>query len=118
MVAGVLMKLTALRSHMRSRILDEGGDAQGGRRRAERAGEPLHTAEQGHRHEEHASAQLDEVLRDAVTEHPGARTTVEGPAHTVLVHRSATADVVVTSPRRRSGHFGPLPTDVEGGSPR
>ncbi|MDH6447710.1 MULTISPECIES: universal stress protein [unclassified Streptomyces] len=70
---------------------------------------PALTAEQGHRHEEQASAQLDELLRDAVAEHPRLRvrrTTVEGPARTVLVNRSADADLVVVGARRRSGHFG------------
>ncbi|WP_141208825.1 universal stress protein [Streptomyces griseorubiginosus] len=67
------------------------------------------TARQGHRHEERASARLDEALRDTVAAYPGVRvrrTTVEGPARTVLVHRSAAADLVVVGARRRSGRFG------------
>ncbi|MEU5047354.1 universal stress protein [Streptomyces griseorubiginosus] len=70
---------------------------------------PALTARQGHQHEEHASAQLDEALRDAVAEHPGVRVrrrAVEGAARTVLVNRSASADLVVVGARRRSGHFG------------
>ncbi|WP_416981349.1 universal stress protein [Streptomyces sp. T028] len=61
------------------------------------------------RYEERASALLDGVLRDAVADHPGVRVrrvTVEGPAHTVLVRRSAAADLVVVGARRRHGHLG------------
>lgn len=60
-------------------------------------------------HEERARALLDELLRDAKTDHPGVqvrRTTVEGPAHKVLVDRSAAADLVIVGARRRLGHFG------------
>ncbi|MFD8217876.1 universal stress protein [Streptomyces sp. NPDC059697] len=67
------------------------------------AGEP-----EGH-HEQRASELLDAVLRDAVVDHPGVRvhrTTVEGPARKVLLHRSATADLVVVGAHRRHGHFG------------
>lgn len=60
-------------------------------------------------HEERASAQLDELIHDAMADHPGVRvrrTTVEGPARKVLVHRSAAADLVIVGARRRQGHFG------------
>ncbi|GGZ19592.1 universal stress protein [Streptomyces poonensis] len=60
-------------------------------------------------HEEQARTQLDELLRGAVTDHPGvrvSRTTVEGPARKVLVHRSAAADLVIVGARRRHGHVG------------
>ncbi|WP_225858948.1 universal stress protein [Streptomyces albicerus] len=60
-------------------------------------------------HEERASALLDAVLHDAVADHPDmrvCRTTVEGPARKVLLHRSAAADLVVLGARRRHGHFG------------
>ncbi|MFE1922102.1 universal stress protein [Streptomyces asoensis] len=59
--------------------------------------------------EERASAVLDALVRDAGAERPGVRVrtaTVEGPAHTVLVHRSAAADLVVVGARRRHGHPG------------
>ena len=62
-----------------------------------------------HRHEEQASAQLDELLRDAMAEHPGVRVrraTAEGSARTILVNRSAAADLVIIGARRRQGHVG------------
>ncbi|MFG1664579.1 universal stress protein [Streptomyces sp. Y7] len=62
-----------------------------------------------HEHAERAAAQLDELLSEAVAEHPGVlvrRATVEGPAHRILVERSATADLVVIGARHRHGHFG------------
>ncbi|MFI9614989.1 universal stress protein [Streptomyces sp. NPDC052023] len=65
--------------------------------------------EQAHQHEEQAAAVLDALLADATGDHPAVRvnrTTVEGPARKVLVHRSAAADLVVVGARRRSGHFG------------
>ncbi|MFI9152491.1 universal stress protein [Streptomyces sp. NPDC053367] len=63
----------------------------------------------GLEHEEQARALLDELLRDAIGGHPDVRvrrTTAEGPAHKVLVRRSAAADLVVVGARRRQGHFG------------
>lgn len=60
-------------------------------------------------HEERARTELDELLRDAVADHPGVRVhraTVEGPARKVLVHRSAAADLVIVGARRRQGHLG------------
>ncbi|MDN0199141.1 universal stress protein [Streptomyces sp. S.PNR 29] len=60
-------------------------------------------------HEGRAAALLDALLADAAAEHPGvrvSRTTVEGPARKVLVHRSAAADLVVVGARRGPGHFG------------
>ncbi|MFJ5063925.1 universal stress protein [Streptomyces nigra] len=59
--------------------------------------------------ERRATALLDEALRAPLAAHPGVRvrrTTVEGPARTVLVDRSAAADLVVLGARRRHGHFG------------
>ncbi|GHG97263.1 universal stress protein [Streptomyces lanatus] len=59
--------------------------------------------------ERRAAAQLDELLHEAMAEHPGVRvrrTTVEGPASRILVTRSATADLVIIGARRRHGHFG------------
>jgi nucleotide-binding universal stress UspA family protein len=63
----------------------------------------------GRRHEEQATAFLDELLRDAMADHQavGVRgATAEGPAHKVLVDRSAAADLVIVGARRRSGYFG------------
>jgi nucleotide-binding universal stress UspA family protein len=60
-------------------------------------------------HEERARAELDELLRDAMADHPGVRvrrTTPEGAARKVLVHLSAAADLVVVGAQRRQGHFG------------
>ncbi|MEU4654599.1 universal stress protein [Streptomyces sp. NPDC023723] len=62
-----------------------------------------------HQHEEQASALLDAVLRGAGSGHERVRVrgaTTEGPAHKVLVHRSAAADLVIVGARRRTGHFG------------
>jgi nucleotide-binding universal stress UspA family protein len=70
--------------------------------------DPRLAEEPGGHHEQRASKLLDAVLRDAVVDHPGVRvhrTTVEGPASKVLLHRSATADLVVVGARRRHGHF-------------
>jgi nucleotide-binding universal stress UspA family protein len=67
------------------------------------------TEDPGRRHEEQAAAFLDELLRDAMADHPAVRVrgaTVEGPAHKVLVDRSAAADLVIVGARRRSGYFG------------
>ncbi|WP_405505935.1 universal stress protein [Streptomyces purpurascens] len=60
-------------------------------------------------HEERARTELDELLREALAEHPGVRvrrTTAEGPARKVLVHLSAAADLVIVGAQRRQGHFG------------
>ncbi|MER5435243.1 universal stress protein [Streptomyces sp. NPDC002588] len=75
----------------------------------ERAGDPALAPEPVRRHEERASALLDALLRDAMADHPGVRVrrvTVEGPAHSVLVRRSAAADLVIVGARRRHGHLG------------
>ncbi|GAA2873591.1 universal stress protein [Streptomyces mexicanus] len=56
-----------------------------------------------------AAAFLDELLRGAMADHPAVRVrgaTVEGPAHRVLVDRSAAADLVIVGARRRVGYFG------------
>jgi nucleotide-binding universal stress UspA family protein len=58
---------------------------------------------------EQASALLDTLLRDAGEGHPGVRirrATVEGPAHSILVDRSAAADLVVLGTRRGHGRLG------------
>ncbi|MEV5358276.1 universal stress protein [Streptomyces sp. NPDC052693] len=63
----------------------------------------------GRDHELRARAELDALLRDLTAEHPGVRTqrtTVEGPAGTVLVHRSAVVRLVIVGARRRQGHCG------------
>ena len=75
----------------------------------ESAGEPAEPDPARRRHEQRASALLDELLRDALADHPGVRVrraTVEGPAHSVLVRRSAAADLVIVGARRRHGHLG------------
>ncbi|MEU6812900.1 universal stress protein [Streptomyces sp. NPDC046831] len=59
--------------------------------------------------EEPAAALLRETLRDASAEHPGVQVrpvAVEGPAHKVLVHRSAAADLVIVGARRGAGRIG------------
>ncbi|MFI8193723.1 universal stress protein [Streptomyces sp. NPDC085946] len=63
----------------------------------------------GRHHEERASELLDALLADAVAAHPDVRvhrTTVEGPARKVLVHRSAAADLVIVGARSRTGRTG------------
>ncbi len=75
----------------------------------ESADRHLITGEPAHYQKEQASALLDTVLHDPMAQHPGVpvrRDTVEGPAHRVLLRRSAAADLVVIGARRRSGHFG------------
>ncbi|CAM5242649.1 universal stress protein [Streptomyces aurantiogriseus] len=72
-------------------------------------GESQPAVNPAHDHERQASALLDAALHDAATDHPAVRvrrTTVEGPARRVLLHRSAAADLVVVGAQRRSGHFG------------
>ncbi|MFF3906378.1 universal stress protein [Streptomyces sp. NPDC001848] len=59
--------------------------------------------------EQRASDPLDGLISDAMTDHPEVRVrpaTVEGPAQTVLLRRSAAADLVVIGARRRQGHSG------------
>ncbi|MFD1659273.1 universal stress protein [Streptomyces caeni] len=61
------------------------------------------------RPEQRASALLDALIHDAAADHPGVRVrraTVEGPARTVLLKRSAAADLVVIGAPRRQGYFG------------
>ena len=60
-------------------------------------------SEAARRHEAHASALLDTLLRDVVLDHPRVRfrtTTVEGSARSQLVKRSAAADLVIVGVRR------------------
>ncbi len=73
------------------------------------ADHPLIADEAGAVREEHASAVLTDVLRDAGRDHPNAdvrRRTVEGPAHQVLQEASRRADLLVVGARRRHGHIG------------
>ncbi|MET8451834.1 universal stress protein [Streptomyces sp. NPDC005209] len=68
-----------------------------------------HTEQVANTPEEEASALLDVVLDDLVAEHPGVRvhrTTREGAAGKILVHRSATADLVVVGARPRTSPVG------------
>ncbi|WAZ19498.1 universal stress protein [Streptomyces cinnabarinus] len=60
-------------------------------------------------HDERASALLDALVHEATADHPDVRVrsaTVEGPARTVLLDRSAAADLVIIGTRQRSGRFG------------
>ncbi|WP_192582269.1 universal stress protein [Streptomyces triticiradicis] len=62
-----------------------------------------------HQHEKQAAALIESLVADASAAHPDVRlrrTTVEGAARKVLVHRSTAADLVVLGARRRSGRFG------------
>lgn len=75
----------------------------------ETADHPQLAGDPAHQHEEQASAQLDELLRDTVADHPDVqvrRTTVEGPARKVLLNHSAAADLLIIGARRRHGHYG------------
>ncbi|WP_445527708.1 universal stress protein [Streptomyces cyslabdanicus] len=75
----------------------------------EGVGNPQLADEPARRHEERAAAVLEELLREPAPEHQAVRVrpaTVEGPAHRVLVDRSAAADLVIVGVRRREGHFG------------
>ncbi|MCN9242218.1 universal stress protein [Streptomyces sp. RY43-2] len=67
------------------------------------------TAEAAHRHEQEAADHLDALLRQAMTDHPTVRVrpaTAEGPTRTVLVKRSAAADLVVIGSRPVHSHLG------------
>ncbi|MFJ2017834.1 MULTISPECIES: universal stress protein [Streptomyces] len=75
----------------------------------EPAGHPLLTGELAHRHEEQASEALDDLLDEMTAAHPDVRVrraTAEGAARTVLLRRSAAADLVVIGTLRRHSHFG------------
>ncbi|MGV4981052.1 universal stress protein [Streptomyces sp. NRAIS3] len=80
------------------------------RRPADRpAQQPLPTLDAGLAHEEQATALIDELLEDPLTDHPDARvhrSVVEGPARTVLLQRSAAADLLVVGVARRRGRGG------------
>lgn len=70
---------------------------------------PLLAADARRYHEKQASELLDEALDGVVGAYPAVRVrrvTVEGPAHKVLVHRTAAADLLVTGAQHRQGHFG------------
>ncbi|MFD5393262.1 universal stress protein [Streptomyces sp. NPDC127097] len=70
---------------------------------------PLLAGEPERYHEDRAAALLDEGLAEEVGEHPAVRVhraTVEGPAHRVMVHRSAAADLLVIGAQRRHSQFG------------
>lgn len=75
----------------------------------ETADHPRLAGEPARRHEERASELLDTLLHDAMADHPHVRVrraTVEGPAHRVLLNRSAAADLLIVGARRRHGYFG------------
>ncbi|GAO07864.1 universal stress protein [Streptomyces lydicamycinicus] len=70
---------------------------------------PLLAADARRYHEKQASALLDAALDEVARAFPAVRVrrvTVEGPAHKVLVHRTAAADLLVTGAQHRQGHFG------------
>lgn len=70
---------------------------------------PLLTGDRTLGEEERAVALLDKAVADAARAHPEVRllrSTVEGPAHRVLVERSAAADLLVVGARRREALFG------------
>lgn len=71
---------------------------------------PLIVGGPEHYLEEQAASLIEEALGEAVRERPEVvvrRDTVEGPAHKVLVERSAAADmIIVGAARRRHGHLG------------
>jgi nucleotide-binding universal stress UspA family protein len=61
-------------------------------------------------YEERAATLIDALLQDAVPDHPDVRvhrSTVEGAARKVLLHRSAAADLLIIGVRRGHGHRGP-----------
>ncbi|MGG7569321.1 universal stress protein [Streptomyces sirii] len=75
----------------------------------ETADHPLLAGDPERYHAERASAALSEGIDEESGEHPAVRVrraVVEGPAHKVLVHRSAAADLLVIGAQRRQGHLG------------
>ncbi|MBA4863059.1 universal stress protein [Streptomyces sp. PSKA54] len=60
-------------------------------------------------HEQQASTELTDALREALEEHPRVQVhaqTIEGSAHRALLHASAEADLLVVGALRRHGDFG------------
>ncbi|MFE9129131.1 universal stress protein [Streptomyces sp. NPDC007148] len=69
---------------------------------------PMSAGEAVRDDEQRASDLLDVLLGDAMTDHRNVRvrrSTVEGPAKSVLLRRSAAADLVVIGARRTQGHL-------------
>ncbi|MFF3794704.1 universal stress protein [Streptomyces sp. NPDC001981] len=67
------------------------------------------TSAPGISREMRAETELDQALGPFLGRHPDVavrRSTVEGPAHQVLVHRSAAADLLVVGAPRRHGRVG------------
>jgi nucleotide-binding universal stress UspA family protein len=67
---------------------------------------PLLTGNPAHHYADQAAALLDDALRGPAREHPDVpvrRVTAEGPAHHVLLTRSAAADLLVLGAPRRHG---------------
>ncbi|MFJ9566209.1 universal stress protein [Streptomyces fuscichromogenes] len=70
---------------------------------------PMPAEESARDPERQASDMLDTLLREPMAEYPDVRVRsvpIEGPAHRVLLHRSAAADLVVLGAGRRRGHRG------------
>jgi nucleotide-binding universal stress UspA family protein len=77
---------------------------------------PLAAGDPAHFYEERAATLIDALLQDAVADHPDVRvnrSTVEGTARKVLLHRSAAADLVIIGVRRGHGHWALHPGRVE-----
>ncbi|PWI10183.1 universal stress protein [Streptomyces sp. NWU339] len=75
----------------------------------ERVDRPLLADDAASAHEERVTTNLTDALDQAMREHPEVevrRRPVEGPAHRVLLHASAEADLIVVGALRRHGHFG------------
>lgn len=75
----------------------------------EPADHPLQSGGARQSFEERAFEALDKALESAVRDHPRVHlrtSVVEGPAHKVLVERSAAADLLVVGARRRDGVIG------------
>ncbi|MEW1780159.1 universal stress protein [Streptomyces sp. NPDC086777] len=76
---------------------------------AHEVGNQVALGEVARQHEGKASALLDALLGEAIAARPGVEVrsvTAEGPAHRILVDRSAAADLVVVGARRRHAHVG------------
>ncbi|MEJ8655610.1 universal stress protein [Streptomyces sp. MS1.AVA.4] len=70
---------------------------------------PFLAEEPARAHEERASADLDDALREAAGDHPEVevvRRSVEGPAQKVLLDASADAGLLVVGALRQHGHVG------------
>ncbi|WP_306316714.1 MULTISPECIES: universal stress protein [unclassified Streptomyces] len=70
---------------------------------------PASAGEAEREHRRRATELLDEALSDTASAHPDVRVrrdTIEGPARTTLLRRTAAADLVIIGARHRHTHFG------------